>query len=235
MPSGFQNEAGVVQQEAGFGYLGSQFYVSNLDGLTAKASGTQANATLCSHMVNRVTTVANIADAVQLPPARAGHEVCLINTGANAMQVFSYNGTSDTINGVAGSTGLSQQASSAVFYVCPKDGVWIANGIGNGYTAQYATYSSQTIAANTNNSQTLATPITAMQALVNSVPSTNSSVKLPAAGAGGMEITIMNNGTSTLAVYTTGTDTINGSASQTQGTGIVTIYFTFNSGSWFTK
>ena len=236
MPSsGFQTEPGPIQREVGFGYYGTQYSVSNQDGYIAKASGTQANATIMQMMVNRVTTVASAGDAVALPIARAGHEICLINAGANPMQVYAFPGTSDTINGVAGSAGVSQQAQSAVFYVCPADGTWIANGIGNGYAQQYATYSSQTIAANTNNSQTLATPVTAMQALVNSVPNSNASVKLPAASIGGMEITVFNNGTNTLAVYTTGTDQVNGAGSTTMGTGSVVIFFTFNSGSWFTK
>ena len=111
----------------------------------------------------------------------------------------------------------------------------IANGIGNGYSGAFATYSTQNnITANTNNSQTLATPITAMQANITSAPSANSSVVLPVANAG-MELTLIKTGTSTVAVYGAGTNTINGSASSTMGSGSVVIYYTFSAGSWFSK
>ena len=231
-PYNLQNDPSQVALEAGFGFLGPLWAESSLSGYTALAGGGQTGATLMAMMVNNVTTVANVGDSVALPPAVPGLQICLVNAAVKSMQVY---GTgSDTINGVASGTGVSQQGSSAVFYVCTVAGTWIANGIGNGYSQGYATYSTQTLSANTNNSQTLATPITAMQANITSAPSANSSVVLPVANAG-MEITIINNGTSTVAVYGAGTNTINGSASSTMGSGSVVIYYTFSAGSWFSK
>lgn len=233
-PYSLQNDPGQLHLEAGFGFDPGHptWAESSNTGLTALAGGGQAGATLCDRMVNTVTVVANIGDSVVLPPVVPGVCICLINAAVNAMQVFG-TGT-DTINGAASGTGVSQQGSSAVYYQANAKGTWIANGIGNGYSGQYATYSSQTLTANTNNSQTLATPVTAMQANITAAAAANSSVKLPPCGAG-MEITIINNGTNTVAVYGNGTDTINGSASTTMGTGSVVIFFSFNSGSYFTK
>ncbi len=97
--------------------------LGSVDGLTARAGGGQASATLIPEVVARVGTVATAADSVKLPPAEAGLVVCLVNGHAtNSMQVFG-SGT-DTINDVATATGVSQAAGKAAIYFCPVAGKW---------------------------------------------------------------------------------------------------------------
>lgn len=96
------------------------------DGITAFAGGGQANATLLTASINRVTVVATAADSVKLPPSYAGASITAINgDAADSMQVFG-SGT-DTINDVATATGVAQAAGKAAIYVCPVAGKWYRN------------------------------------------------------------------------------------------------------------
>jgi hypothetical protein len=79
-------------------------------------------------MVNNVATVVSIGDSVILPPAKPGVILQVANNGANSMTVYAQG--SDTINGVAAATGVSQMAGSTVTYTCLKAGTWTAQGIG---------------------------------------------------------------------------------------------------------
>ncbi len=89
---------------------------SVVTGLTALPGGGQSGATLLTGELNRVDTVATAADSVALPaPAFVGQQVTVVNNAAsNAMQVFG-SGT-DTINGVATATGVSQAAGKTAIY-----------------------------------------------------------------------------------------------------------------------
>lgn len=97
---------------------------STTGGITAHSGGTQAAATQLTTMVNRVATVAAQGDSVALPAAQLGLEVCVINAGANAMQVFGNNAAGDTINGIATATGISQGVGTVVWYTCSTAGNW---------------------------------------------------------------------------------------------------------------
>jgi hypothetical protein len=88
--------------------------VTCTDGITAFAGGGQTSATQLTACHNNVTTVATIADSVKLPLAVAGARVYIRNNAANATQVFGA-GT-DTINGVATATGVSQAATTSAIY-----------------------------------------------------------------------------------------------------------------------
>jgi hypothetical protein len=98
------------------------FATGATDAITAYAGGGQTNAVPLTTGLNRVTVVATTADSVMLPASFAGAEITIINTGANACQVFG-NGT-DTINGIAYGTGIAQPASSVALYFCPVAGAW---------------------------------------------------------------------------------------------------------------
>lgn len=103
--------------------VGKALYMAATNGITAAAGGGQTNATVLTTPLNRVTTVATAADSVKLPPAKAGLVVILVNgDAADAMQVFG-SGT-DTIDGVATATGVSQAAAKSAIYVCTVDGAW---------------------------------------------------------------------------------------------------------------
>lgn len=87
------------------------------DGITAAAGGGQTNATQLAGTAANVTVVATAADSVKLPAGFAGAQFCLQNSDASdAVQVFG-NGT-DTINGVATATGVSQAAGKSAIYFC---------------------------------------------------------------------------------------------------------------------
>jgi hypothetical protein len=93
--------------------------------VTAFAGGGQAGATQLVAGINVVTVVATAADSVKLPLAVLGQSVVVINTSANAVQVFGA-GT-DTINGIASATGISQAAGTTKTYVASKSapaGAW---------------------------------------------------------------------------------------------------------------
>ena len=105
----------------GFGGPGLQT-MSFATGITAFAGGGQASAVALTAMVNRVSTVATSGDSVRLPASAPGLEITVINRGANPMQVFGA-GT-DTINGIATATGISQGVATAATYVCSVTGNW---------------------------------------------------------------------------------------------------------------
>lgn len=245
MVAGYQNNPGTVQQEAGFGFLGNLWMESNIDGITASATQTQAGATQLQMMINRVTTVASPGNAVRLPSALPGLEVCVINEGANQMTVFGSG--SDIINGVAGATGISQMPNSASYYVCSKAGAWSAPGAGVGYMGNFPTYSTQTgITATPGGTQANSVKVTASQVQISVCATLNDSMTLPPAVAG-MEITIINNGAASAKIWpasagqggVSGGDTINALAQNAGFTplaaGTPTIFYCFVLGTWITK
>lgn len=106
------------------------------DSITAFSGGGQAGATQLTTPGNRITTVGAGADSVKLPPATltpglinsVGGQILVMNSGANAMQVFGV--SPDKINDVATGTGVSVPAAkSAVFTLMSIT----AAGVGNWY------------------------------------------------------------------------------------------------------
>lgn len=89
---------------------------SNAVDIVAQADTTKANATQLNAHVNTVATVAGAADSLKLPKGFPGLEVWIINSGANAAQVFGYG--SDTINSIDTATGVSQAAGATTIYKC---------------------------------------------------------------------------------------------------------------------
>lgn len=94
------------------------------DGIVAKAGGGAANATKVSAAINRITTAATAGDSVALPAAGGGRQMSVYNGGAAAVQVFAAVGSGDTINAVAGTTGVSLPAGKAASFSSPAKGVW---------------------------------------------------------------------------------------------------------------
>ena len=105
------------------GYAGGGLQtLSFSSALTAFAGGGQASATALPSLINRVSTVVNQGDSVKLPGAIAGLAIVVLNRGAQPMQVFGA-GT-DTINGIATATGISQGINTTATYVCAVAGNW---------------------------------------------------------------------------------------------------------------
>lgn len=87
------------------------------DGITATASGNQANAYQLFAAINRLSTVVTNGDSVRLPKNPNVGQLCqIINDGAANAGVFGAN--SDTIDGVATATGVVLSAASRAFYSC---------------------------------------------------------------------------------------------------------------------
>lgn len=90
--------------------------------LTALAGGAQAGTPLAFAM-NRFTTVATGADSAQLPAAKAGDDVIVINAAAaNALAVFPQTG--EIINALAANASFSVAANKTCFFFCAVDGTW---------------------------------------------------------------------------------------------------------------
>src|ERR1700730_3567881 len=106
---------------------------SAADNIIAFPGGGQANATLLSNELNKVTTVATSGDSVKLPPSMPGLTIVVTNKGANSMQVFGSG--ADTIDDSAAATGVSQMRGSVVIYACHTAGAWYTEGLGTGYTS----------------------------------------------------------------------------------------------------
>ena len=109
--------------------------------ITAGTTHTRAGATQLTSDINRVDT-ANAGDGVALPFGEAGSRISVINNTANTIQVYTYNGSSDTINGIAGATGVSQPPYSEYIFECANastsavPGQWFSRGA----AAQQAAY-----------------------------------------------------------------------------------------------
>jgi hypothetical protein len=105
------------------GGLGGGFSTFATSVITASTTHTQAGATPITTM-NVAVNTANASDAVLLPTAVPGLEVTIVNlSAANAMQVYATG--SNTINGTAGATGVSQLASAVTIYFCFQAGAWV--------------------------------------------------------------------------------------------------------------
>jgi hypothetical protein len=99
------------------------FQTYSSQAVTASTTHSQGGAAAITAMQAGVT-VNNASDAIVLPPSRVGMELSIVNLSATlAMQVYA-NG-SDTINGTAGSTGVSQAAAAVTLYFCFQAGKWV--------------------------------------------------------------------------------------------------------------
>jgi hypothetical protein len=169
---------------------GEFLYESASDGLTAHAGGGQGSALALTSELNRVSTVATAGDSVALPASAPGLTIIVENAAANPMQV--YGSGTDTINGVATATGVSQMAGSVVIYTCYAAGAWYANGLGTGYAGSFETMSyANALTAHAGGGQGSATPITTMMSRFTTVATGNDSAILPTS-VPGMNIVISN-------------------------------------------
>lgn len=207
--SGFQTDAGTVQQEAGFGFDGLFYCESVLDGLTALSGGGRSGATKITRMYTKVSTVATSGDSVVLPPigTKLGLTIGIVNDGANAMQVFA-DGT-DTINGIAGATGTPQMTKSVVYFTAIQAGKWHAQGLGSGFSGANQTYSfAEGLTAFATGGQASATPVTTGTARFTTVATAGDSAVLMLA-APGLAITVINNGAQIMNLFPAVGDQIN--------------------------
>lgn len=216
--------------------LSDFIYETAKDSITALAGGGQTNATLLTSQTNRVSTVATAGDSIKLPVSAPGLELIVINSGANAMQV--YGSGTDTINGVATATGVSQMANSTVIYTCVTAGSWFSEGLATGFSAGLQTQLPvNSITAFAGGGQASATALTGQVNRVSTVATAADSVKLPASAAG-LVVMVWNDAALPMQVFGAGTDTINGVATATgvsQMQKSAVIYSCVAAGAWVTE
>jgi hypothetical protein len=113
--------------------MANQLYDTEAN-ITAQADGTKANATRLNAVHNHIGTVAGAADSLLLPPGYVGLEITIANFGGAAAQVFGSG--SDTIDGIATATGVSQADNTVASYRCYKQDP--TTGIANWFSLQGA-------------------------------------------------------------------------------------------------
>ena len=101
------------------------------DGIVASPGGGQLNATKLKAAINHITVCATAGDSLALPPAVGGQMLVVINDGIADAQVFAAPGSSDTINGVAGATGMALAPSTSVLLSAPGHHVWYSTPSGD--------------------------------------------------------------------------------------------------------
>jgi hypothetical protein len=105
------------------GYAASGLQTVSFGAITASTTHTQVGATPVTTMMAAVT-VNNAADAVVLPPAVPGLQIMLANLSASLAGQLYGNGT-DTLNGVAGATGIALAANAVTLVFCMQSGKWL--------------------------------------------------------------------------------------------------------------
>jgi hypothetical protein len=96
---------------------------STQSGITASTTHSPAGGVPTTASRAQISVCANTGDAVTLPAAKAGMEITLVNNGAQTAQVYG-TGT-DTINTVAGATGVPQLSLAVTIYYCFVTGAWV--------------------------------------------------------------------------------------------------------------
>lgn len=92
------------------------------DAITAAGSSSRTGATQLQY--NAITRIGTAAanTGVILPSAQSGSWMIVINDGASTLTVYGLG--SDTINGTAGSTGVTQATTQAALYACVTTAKW---------------------------------------------------------------------------------------------------------------
>ena len=165
-------------------------------GITAGTTRTQAGAVGLSQEVNRIDTStapaagSTLGDGVRLMAAQAGLTVAVINNTANPVQL--YGNGSDTLNGVAGATGLMLPPQGIYVFAAAANGAWSCEGVGTGASGGYPTVTAvDALTAKAGGGQAGATLCAAVINRFTTVATAGDSGILPAAKAG-MQITVTN-------------------------------------------
>jgi hypothetical protein len=221
---------------------------SSASALTAGTTRTQTGALALTKEVNRVDTSTApsagtlLGDGVALPTAAAGLDIVIINNTANPIQVYGILGGSDTINGVAGATGIAQAPNSIVYYIAASTVCWETEGVATGYANGLQTQLSQdAMTAHAGGGQGSAQAIKSMIArfttVANGTPGTNDSAVLPASAVG-LEITVINAAAAnTMDVFPVSGDAINSLAANkaySLPAGTVATFYCTVAGTWHT-
>jgi hypothetical protein len=231
--------AGAWAVDAGIGFSGSLATELANDNITAFATGGQASATPLAAVINRVVTVVNANDSVQLPPSAPGLDIYVINHSTSGLPMQVFGAGSDTIDDVAATTGVSQMSGSLVLYACTTAGKWYSNGIGTGFAGQYPTVAAtNNITASATQTQAGGTPVTTSIARFTTVASAGNAATLPPSQPG-MQLTVINaNATNAMGLFPAVGETINALAANAvyslAATKVISLYCAA-AGQWHTN
>ena len=199
--------AGSWYYDAGVGFAGALPTQLAIDGIVATGSN-QAGAAALPADFNRLTAV-TAGQGVVLPVAKAGVDVFVLNHGGATVTV--YGNGSDTVDDVAGPTGVVQMNRSVVLFTCYTNGAWYTEGLSTGYSPSgLQTILPQDAVSAAGTTQGTATQLTGAVVNVTTV-GLLTGVNLPASFAG-LQIVITASGVNPLSVYAFqgSSDTING-------------------------
>jgi len=214
--------------------------LSAQNGIIAGTTRTRVGATPLIAQLNRVATSTApssgtiLGDGVLLPPSMPGIPVLLYNSTANPIQVYAQG--ADTINGVAGSTGVPIPAYDIALFMCAGVGSWgFEAGVGSSGSLN-TVLSCDNITAYASGGQASATLLPGDINRITTAAA-GSSIKLPAS-APGLDIYVINHGANAVQVFGSGTDTINDIATATgvsQMVGSMTLYSCSTAGAWYSN
>lgn len=164
--------------------------------ITAGTTRTQAGAQSLSQRINRIDTAtapaagSALGDGVRLMSASAGAAVVVINNTAHPVQV--YGNGSNTLNGVAGATGIMAPPGAVYLFTAASSSAWACAGAGLGAAGGYPSVSAvDGLAAKAGGGQSGATLCAAAINRFTTVATAGDSGLLPAAKPG-MQITVVN-------------------------------------------
>ena len=170
---------------------------SALVGITAGTTRTQAGATALASEINRIDTStapaaqSTLGDGVVLPSAASGYDLIVWNNTANNIQLYA-NG-SDTINGVAGATGIIMPPSSIYLLIAASTVSWGVDGVGAGASGQFPTVTAiDGLTAHAGGGQGSAFPIVTQMARFTTVATAADSAVLMPSKPGIQSITVTN-------------------------------------------
>jgi hypothetical protein len=187
--------------------------------IAAGTTRTQAGATQLAQEVNRVDVATapaagtTLGDGVKLMAAAPGLTILVINTTAFAVQVYASG--SDTVNGVAGATGVILPPQGIYLFASAAAGAWSCEGIGTGASGGFPTVTAvDALTAHAGGGQGAATSCAAVINRFTTVATAGDSGLLPPAKAG-MQVTVTNAGAASLNVFPASGEQINNAAANT--------------------
>lgn len=107
---------------AGMGSAGGLSNEVAADAVSA-AGTTQGGATQLVAQINNITTV-GAGSGVNLPASAPGLSITIENNGVNPLLVYPFKGATDTINGVAATSGVSLHPGTVGVFNCTATGAW---------------------------------------------------------------------------------------------------------------
>jgi len=231
---GSDGSGGTIQFQTGATSLSTRMTISAAGDVTINtpASGTA----LTINGISAGTGVNLVSGALGLNGSAGTSGQVLTSAGAGALPTWSnvansILGTANQINASSATGTVTLSLSSTL--VAPGSVTSTGNLTVNGLTFESATTG---ITAFAGGGQSGATPLTHSYNVVTTVATANDSVVLPASGVG-LEISVVNLGAHTLAVFPAGGDQIDGGATGAAvliPTGGTATYQSVNSGNWYT-